>query len=175
MFGPMIRKRLVFTTALTCLAAVGLVAGDLAGSLVQTEGRRQVAEAGLRDIKKKSAEAAEQVRERYREAESSHNAWLAAVSQAIQQNAANPPEVSAAVEAASSALVEWVKVRNRALGEAEPNDAAIAAVKRMVARDLTEIAAASWRANRRTDDGRRAKAVTSLGDRLQWKKWEDVQ
>lgn len=56
---------------------------------------------------------------------SRHNAWLDAVSQAIQQNAANPPEVGAAVEAASSALIEWVKFRTRALGEAEPNDAAV--------------------------------------------------
>lgn len=165
----------MLTAVSTCLAATVLVGADLATSVAQTEGRRKTAETGLSDIKKKSAEEAERVRERYREAEFRHNAWLDAVSQAIQQKAANPPEVSAAVEAASSALIEWAKVRNRALGEAEPNDAAIAAVKRMVVRDLADIAAASWQANRRADDGRRAKALASLGDRLRWKKWEDVQ
>jgi hypothetical protein len=148
---------------------------QLATSLGQTEGRRQTAETGVREIKKKSAEAGEQVRERYREAEVRHNAWLDVVSQSIQQNAAKPPDIGAAVEGASTAFIEWVKVRNRALGTAEPNDAAIAAVKRTIVRDLTDIAAASWQVNRRADDGRRAKAVASLGDRLRWKKWEDVQ
>jgi hypothetical protein len=56
----------------------------------------------------------------------------------------------------------------------EPNDAAIAALKRTVVRDLTDIAAVVAGEPSRGRP-RRAEAVAPLRDRLRWKKWQDVQ
>jgi hypothetical protein len=84
------------------------------------------------------------VRERYSEAAVRNNAWLDAVCQAIQQGSATAPDVATSVEAAAVSLVDWAKLRNRALGIPDMNEAAAASVKRMVVRDLTEIAKAEW-------------------------------
>lgn len=173
--------RLSLFRQLACAAAlvmtllpVGAVA-DIQASLSETEGRRQMAENGLRDIKKKSAQEAEQVRERYNDAAARNNAWLDALCQAIQQGSATAPDVSASADAAAVSLVEWAKVRNRALGIPEMNEAATAAVKRMAVRDLNEIAKAEWASKHRGDESRRTKAATALKERLRWKTWEEVQ
>jgi hypothetical protein len=168
-------RQLALVAALAmALLPVGAVA-DVQTSLSQTEGRRQVAENGLRDIKKKSAAEAEQVRERYSEAAVRNNEWLDALCQAIQQGSTTAPDVATSAEAAAVSLIEWAKVRNRALGIPEMNEAAAASVKRMVVRDLTEIAKAEWTTTHRGDEARRTKAATTLKGRLRWKPWEEIQ
>ena len=168
-------RQLAWVTALAmALLPVG-TAANLETSLSQTEGRRQVAEKGVRDIKKKSAEEAQQERERYSDAATRNNAWLDVVCQAIEQGSATAPDVATSVEAAAVALIEWVKVQNRALAIPEMNEAATVSVKRMVVRDLTEIAKAEWNSKRRGDEARRRKAAATLKERLRWKSWEEIQ
>ena len=97
-------------------SSVPLIAGKVDKALTEANGRRRAAANGLREIKTKSKEQAEQVRPLYAEAASRNNAWLEIVCQAIQQGASTAPDVSATVEPAASALVQWVSARNRVLG-----------------------------------------------------------
>ena len=85
-------------------SSVLLIAANVDKALTGADGRRKAAENGLREIKTKSKEQAEQVRPLYAEAASRNNAWLDVVCQAIQQGAATAPDVSASVEPAASAL-----------------------------------------------------------------------
>jgi hypothetical protein len=167
--------------ALALVVSVGLWSAPMVAdarldsAVAQSEGRRKAAENGLRGIKAKSAAEAEQVHNRYAEAASTHNAWLDAVCQAIQQGAGAAPDVSGAATAAASALVEWVKVRNKPLGVAELNEVASEVVRKTVVADLTTIADGASKAHRSKDEQKRARAVADLQTRLQWKAFEDVK
>ncbi len=63
-----------------------LIAANVDKALTDADGRRKAAENGLREIKAKSREQAEQVRPLYAEAASRNNAWLDVVCQSIQQD-----------------------------------------------------------------------------------------
>lgn len=131
------------------------------------------AESGLRQIKAKSGDQAEQLRPLYAEAASRNNAWLDTVCQAIQQGMSTAPEVSAAVDPAASALVAWVSARNRALGVADLTGPIAGAVKKNVIEDLSELATATWKSNRGGSEQKRMKAAQALKDRL--RSWEEIQ
>jgi hypothetical protein len=142
-----------------------VAASNVDKALGEADGRRKAAENGLREIKTKSKEQAEQVRPLYAEAASRNNAWLGTVCQAIQQG--KGPDVAAIIESAASALVQWVSARNRALGVAELTPPIAEAVKKRVVADLTEISAETWKDNRGASDQKRLKNAAALKDRLQ--------
>ena len=176
MADRMIVKRVGRVLALLLVALTAVTyAADLNKALTETEGRRRAAENGLRDIKKKSARDAEQVRALYTEAASANNAWLETVCQAIQQGAANAPDVATSAQSAADALVAWVNLRNRALSLPVLDDTVATMVKRTVVQNLTDIAAESWKKDRRNDERKRTAAVARLKERLQWKAWDAVQ
>ena len=73
---------------LVVVSAAGVaIAADLNNALINADGRRKAAENGLRQIKAKSRDQAEQVHPLYAEAASRNNAWLDIVCQAIKQGA----------------------------------------------------------------------------------------
>lgn len=169
-------RHIVWIPALLLIASTALVLGaNFDKSLRDTEGRRRAAENGLRQIKVKSPQQADQIRAVYADAATEHNAWLDVVTEAVRQSAATPPDVTSAAERASTSLVTWVAARNRALGEPELAGAIADSVKRGATQDLTDIAAQVWKDNRRTDEKKRTAAITALSDRLKWKSWEDIQ
>lgn len=169
-------KRVGQTLALLLVAVTAVTyAADLNKALTETEGRRRAAENGLRDIKKKSAQDAEQVRALYTEAASANNTWLDTVCQAIQQGTAEAPDVSASTQAAADALTAWVNVRNRALSLPVLDESVAATVKRTVVENLTDIAAEVWKKERRGDERKRTAAVATLTQRLRWSTWEQIQ
>jgi hypothetical protein len=126
-------------------------------------------------MKTKSREQAERVRPLYSEAAARNNAWLDVVCQAIQHGASTASDVSASVEPAASALVQWVSARNRALGVSELAPPIGDALKKRVIADLTAIAGETWKATRGANEQKRTKAATSLKERLQWRSWDEVQ
>ena len=154
---------------------LGLTDADVEKALKDADGRRRGAESGLRDIKAKSMEQAEQVRTPYSEAASKNNVWLDAVRQTLQQLGSSAPDVASAAEQAATALVEWVSARNRALGEPEMTAIVADSVKKRIVAGLTDIANETWKDNRAANDQKRTKAATALKDRLQWRTWQEVQ
>ncbi len=167
-------RTIVVALLVTAGSGVLLTAASVDKALTEGAGRRKAAENGLREIKAKSKEQSEQVRELYAEAASRNNRWLELICQAIQQGASAAPDVSASVEPAASALVRWVSARNRALGVPELTPPIGDAVKKRVIADLTEIASETWKANRGANEQKRMKAGTALKERLQWRSWEEV-
>ena len=157
------------------LSGATMSAADLNKSLTDAEGRRRTAESGLKQIKSKSPADAQTLRAAYDEAAKQHNAWLATVTQAIEQASAASPDVSVVSQQAASALVVWVVARNRALGEPELAGTAAESVKKKVVMDLTDIAAEGWKNNRQRDAGRKTAFTKSISERLSWKAWDQVQ
>lgn len=169
-------RQMVWIPVLLLIGATAVVqTANFDKSLRDTEGRRRAAENGLRQIKAKSPQQADQIRAIYTDAATQHNAWLEVLSEAVRQSAATPPDVTGAAERASTSLVTWVAARNRALGEPELAGAIADSVKKGATQDLTDIAAQVWKDNRRADEKKRASAMTALSDRLKWKSWEDFQ
>ena len=171
----MFTRKIATAIALALLAGTAITAADLNKSIADTESRRRAAESGLKQIKTKSATDAQKVHVAYDEAAKQHNAWLAAVSQGIEQAGSTAPNVDSVSGEAALAFVAWVAARNRALGEFELAGAAAEAVKKKVVMDLSDIAAAGWRNNRQRDAGRKSAFTKSLNERLSWKTWDQVQ
>ena len=164
----------VWTIGFLVLMSGASNAANLNQAIADAEGRRKAAESGVKAIKGKN-QSIEQLRQAYTEAANQHNAWLDLVSKAVQQKATTPPDVTAAIASTSTAFATWVAARNRALGEMELAGAAADAVKKKVSQDLTTIAAETWKSNKSADDKKRASVMTTLGDRLRWKSWDQLQ
>lgn len=145
------------------------------GQHTDTEGRRKAAENGVKEIKAKSPQPADQIRTTYAEAAARQNAWLDSVCQAVEQGASTAPDVSTAAQSAATSLVEWVSVRNRALGLPELAGATADGLKKSVIQDLIEIASATWKGNRSADPTKRVSVAASLRERLHWKTFEEVK
>ena len=169
------RRMLILAVLVLGSGGVTLTAADLDQALREADGRRKAAESGVREIKTKSKDQADQVRSLYAEAASRNNAWLDMVCQSIQQAPSSAPDVSAAVEPAATALVQWVSARNRALGLPELTGPIADSVKKRVTQDLTDIANETWRGNRSGNEQRRTQAANALKERLQWRGWEDLR
>jgi len=169
------RQKLIVAVFVLGSGALTLTAADVDQALREADGRRKAAETGVRDIKAKSQEQAGQARALYAEAASRNNAWLEAVCQAIQQGSSSAPNVSAMVEPAATALVQWVSARNRALGLPELTSPIGDTVKKRVIADLTDISNETWSRNRNAAEQKRTQAATSLKERLQWRSWEEVK
>jgi N-acetylglucosamine kinase-like BadF-type ATPase len=168
--------RAIMAVGVLVLAGGAVIgAANVDKALVETDGRRNAAETGVREIKAKAKDQVDQVRPLYIEAASRNNAWLDTVSQAIQQGTSTAPDISATVEPAASALVAWVSARNRALGVADLTGTIADSVKKRVIADLTEIANATWRSNRGGNEQKRTKSADALKERLRWRSWEEVR
>ncbi len=166
---------IVSIAGFVCAASVLAHAAGTNKAGAGTEGRRRAAENGLRSIKTKSSEQGEQVKALYEAAASANNAWLDAVSQAIQQGAATAPDVTAAVQTAATSLMEWVAVRNRTLGVPEITGVPTDAAKKSIVQDLTEISSAAWSTHHAADEKKRTTAASALKERFRWKSWEEVR
>jgi hypothetical protein len=164
------------TVMVALLISTALAQGsNLNKSLADTEGRRRAGENGLRQIKMKSAQQGPDVRALYTEAATEQNAWLDAVTQAVQQPSATAPDVTTVSDRAATTFVAWVAARNKALGEPVLAGGVADSVKRGVVQDLTDIAAETWKANRRADEKKRSVVISGLKDRLRWKTWDELQ
>jgi pyruvate/2-oxoglutarate dehydrogenase complex dihydrolipoamide acyltransferase (E2) component len=156
------------------VVAVTSRAADLGKTIASTEGRKRAAENGLKEIKAKSPQPSEQIRAAYVEAANKQNAWLDVVCQAVEQGSTAAPDVSTAAQSAADSLVEWVNVRNRALGLPELTGAIADSTKKSVVQDLLDIANETWKNNRSTDAKKRTSAASSLKDRLRWRAFEEI-
>ena len=108
------------------------------------------------------------------EAATRQNAWLETVCQAVEQGTASASDVSTAAETAATTLVEWVNVRNSALGLPEMTGAISGSVEKSVAQNLLDIAGATWKNNREADAKKRTSVAASLRERLRWKMFEEI-
>ena len=163
-------QMLVGMVGVLIASALAIGAADMTKALDQAEGRRRAAENGLKEIKGKG-QPSEEVRKAYVEAATRQNAWLEAVCLSLEQGASAPPDVTAVTQAAAVALVDWVQVRNPAVGLPALNDQAAATTKKTVIQTLTEITAESSKAR---DPKRRADTVSMLKQRLHWKAYDEI-
>jgi hypothetical protein len=168
------KRAVVGVLGLLLVVAVTSRAADLGKTIASAEGRKRAAENGLKEIKAKSSQPAEQIRAAYVEAAKKQNAWLDAVCQAVEQGSATAPDVSTAAQSAADSLVEWVNVRNRALGLPELTGTVADSTKKSVVQDLLNIASEIWKDNRSTDAKKRTTAATSLKERLRWRAFEEI-
>ncbi len=148
---------------------------DLNKSLSDTESRRKAAENGLKEIKSKSPQQDDLVRKQYTEAATRQNVWLESVCASIAEGSSTSPDVSDAATSAAVSLVEWVNVRNRALGLPELAGDSVDVVKKSVTTDLVEIASRTWKGNRSGDAKKRASVAESLKTRLRWASFDEVK
>lgn len=95
--------------------------------------------------------------------------------QAVEQGGTAAPDVSATAQSAAASLVEWVKVRNRALGEPEMSAPVTESIRKQIVQNLVDVSVESWKANRSSDQKKRAAAAAALKDRLRWKAYEDIR
>jgi hypothetical protein len=168
-----IRRTVVLAMVLANICV--LQAAPLDKSLSETDGRKKAAENGLRQIKMKSQQEAEQVRGLYTAAASNNNAWVDMLCQAIEHGAPAAPDVSTVAGSAASSLVEWVSARNRALGLPELTGPVGESVRKTVVQDLTDIASSAWRDSRSDNADKRKRAAATLGERLRWKPFEEIK
>jgi hypothetical protein len=151
--------------------AVAAYAASIDKALADTESRKKTAESGLRQIKKKAAAPADNIRAAYSNAAGLNNAWLEHVCQAVESGGPMP-DTTAQATAAANALIEWVALRNPALEmPVMPNEMA-ENVKKSIARDLNDISAHLWKIGR--DNKGKSKEFESLKERLRWNSWENV-
>ena len=168
----MVRRSTVAIGVLLLAGTAGRAA-DINKAIANTEGRKRAAENGLREIKAKG-QPSEQTRNAYGEAASRQNAWLESVCQAIEQGATAAPDVSSSAQSAATSLVEWVNVRNRALGVPELPGNIADSTKKSVTQDLIDIANTTWKNNRASDAKRRSAFAASLKERLRWKPFDEI-
>ena len=173
----MVRNARVAAPALAVLLIVvtSSYAANVGKAIADAEGRKRAAENGLKQIKMKSPESSEQARSAYEEAAGKQNAWLDSVCGALEGAANVPPNVSGIAESAAKSLVQWVNVRNRALGLPELTGAIAESVQTSVVADLNEIAEATWKSNRSADPNKRKAAAMVLSGRLRWKPFDGIQ
>jgi hypothetical protein len=70
--------------------------------------------------------------------------------------------------------MNWIAVGGRALNLPALSDSTTAGLTRSFARELTEIATATWTAHRGSDPRKRSEAVASLKAKLRWKTAEEL-
>ena len=167
-----VRNSLV-VIAIVAIAGVASHAADIKKALADTEGRKRAAENGLKQIKAKG-QPSDQIRGAYVEASTRQNAWLDSLCQAVEQGSATAPDMNGSAQAAAGSLVDWVNVRNRALGVPELAGAIADSTKKSVAQDLMDIASETWKNNRSSDAKKRTAAATALKERLRWKPFEEI-
>ena len=148
-------------------------AADLNKAIAGTEDRKKAAENGLKQIKAKG-QPTEPVRRAYIDAAGKQNEWLDAITGVIENGSTTPPNVSAAAESAANSLIEWVNLRNRALGLDELKGAVADSVKKSVVQDLVNIANESWKRNRSANEKTRGTAATALKERLRWRAFDEL-
>lgn len=165
-------RRVAIAVGVLLIVAVSQAA-DINKAISEAESRKRAAENGLKEIKAK-AQPSEQIRTAYTEAATGQNAWLDLVCQAIEQGATAAPDVAASAQSAATSLVEWVNVRNKALGLPELTGVTADSVKKSVAQELMDIASGTWKSNRSADPKKRSGAATSLKERLRWKAFEQL-
>ena len=166
------RRVSTLATAVVMLVAAAVVhAADIGKALAEAEARRRAAESGVQQVQPKLATDGNDVRTAYAEAASAQNAWLDAVIESFEKNAA--PDVALA-EAAVKSLVGWVNVRNRALGQPEMTAAVADGVRKDIVRNLVDISRQEWKANHSADARRRETVVGTLNGHLRWKKFEEI-
>ena len=168
-------SRRTLISVMVIAGAIALQAAPLNKALTDADGRRKAAENGLRQIKAKSSEEAQRVRDLYTDAMSRNNVWVDIVCQAIEQGTTSAPDVSAAAAPAATSLIAWVGGRNRVLGLPELTGETAESVRKLVVQNISDIADAAWRDNRSRDGEKRRKAAGALRDRLQWSTFEAVQ
>ena len=152
-----------------------LEAADLRKSIENSESRRRTSEAGVKLILAKSVTGVDAIRAAYGEVANQHNGWLDSVVHSVNQPSPAASDVAAVATRAADALVAFVVLRNRALGEMELAGVAAESVRKVVVRDLTDIANEFWRDNGQRDAKRRETATKALVDRLRWKSWDQIQ
>jgi hypothetical protein len=155
------------------LAGAAVGAGNVDRAIADAESRRKGAESSMREIVAK-ADPPDQVRAAYTAAASHQNAWLDLVCQAVEEGAPAAPDVTAASEAATAALMDWITIGGRALGLEPLSDSLTEGLRKSIARDLVEIASDTWSTHRSADAKKRTKATTSLQTRLRWKTAEEL-
>jgi hypothetical protein len=168
-----VRKAIGLVGVLLVVATVSQAA-DADKVFANAEGRKRAAENGLKEIKTKSPQHSEQVRTAYTDAAMQQNAWLDALCQAVEQGTAAAPDLSSVAAAAASSLVDWVNVRNRALGLPELTGALGDNTRKSVAQDLLDITRTTWRSNRSADAKKRSSTANSLKERLGWRTFEEI-
>ena len=171
---PRTARMVVGAIGVLLVAALASQAADLNKAVSEAEGRKRAAENGLKDIKAKSSQPGDEIRTAYTKAATSQNAWLDAVCRTVEQATTSAPDVSVAADTAAQTLVEWVSVRNRALGLPELTGATADSVKKSVTQDLVDIASATWKNNRSADTKKRAAVAASLKERLRWKAFDEI-
>jgi hypothetical protein len=166
----------VFTAAAATLIVGGAVlhAADIDRVIAAAESRRKGAEASMREIAAKSDAQLEQARAAYTQAATKQNAWLDLVVRAVEGDASAAPDVTAASQAATAALMNWIVVGGRALSLPALSDSETAGLSKSFTRDLTAIATETWTTHRESDPQKRSKAVASLNARLRWKSAEEI-
>jgi hypothetical protein len=167
------RVRSIAVMLLTLAFGTTVMGANLEKSVQDSEGRRRTAESGFRQIKAKSG--VQSVNAPYDDAAKANNTWLDEMIGSLEQPAAAAPNLAPAAEKAAAALVAWVAVRNRSLGEFELAGAAAESVKKKVVMDLTDIASEAWKNNRTKDQSKRAAVAKSLTERLRWKTSDQLQ
>ena len=155
------------------VSGVAAPAANIDKAIADAQSRRRAAENGLREIKSKVPDQAEDARRAYAMAADGQNAWLEHVCQAVESGTA-VADVTSTAQTAASTLVAWVAVRNRALGAPVMTNELAEGVKKSMVHDLVEIANATTKSARGSDPQKRLKMAASLRDQLQWKSAEDV-
>ena len=151
-----------------------LQAADVDKAIAAAESRRKGAESSMREIAGKSTAAVEQARAAYTAAAAQQNAWLDLVCEAIEAGSTTAPDVSAASQAATAALMNWVAVGGEALELPALSDSVAAGLRKSVTQDLIDIASGAWTSNRDADPKARSEAAASLKARLRWKTAQEL-
>jgi hypothetical protein len=144
-------------------------------AIADAESRRRGAESSLREILAKPPANLDEARKAYSSAAASQNAWLDLVLQAVDQRSVTPPDVSAASQAATAAVMEWVAVGGRALGLPPLTSSLEKGLRKSVEQDLNAIAKETWKSYAAADGPKRDPAIASLSGRLRWKTLEELQ
>lgn len=173
----MVRNLRVFGSALVVVLMSVVVgqAANITKAIADAEGRKRAAENGMKEIKTKSPDASQQAQAAYEDAARSQNAWLDAICGALTEGTTTMPDVSSSAQSAATSLVQWVNIRNRALGVAELTEPIADSVKKSVAADLVDIAVQTWKSNAVANPKKRATAAESLNQRLRWRPVDEIQ
>ena len=169
----MCSNRLWIHALLLLVCSVVGYAANIDKAITDAEGRRRAAENGLREIKTKSHNSIEEVHSAYSAAAASQNAWLDQVCKAIEDGSA-ATDITSTAQSAAASLIAWVATRNRALGVPVMTKELEDGAKGSIARDLVEIANATWKAARGSNPQQRQKTSASFRERLRWKSWDEI-
>lgn len=97
------------------------------------------------------------------------------VCQSIQTGVAAAPDVAASAESAASSLLQWVAVRNQALGLPAISTAETEGLKKAIVKDIADIANGVWKNNKGAKGEKRTQAANALKQQLRWLSWDEVK